>query len=702
MARPPFKKPNHELKLLEVPFRNGYNRAYLTHPKGDGPFPAVYYIQGYPCQSVNSHPKHPALQLTDALVDLGYAVFRIEKPGAGEHVNLQPCIEYSFDDEVENFQKGYQFLENLAEIDKDKIYLFGHSLGGNVAPILAQKEKPAGVIVFGTLTKPWEDYMLDMAQYSQTHFQDATEVALLIPTLKSAVDKLYVQQLSHEKLTDKEKQLLADWHDYTPDGRIFTRQVEFWQNLNQHNYVNEWSNVKVPVLAMYGEHDVHAIGSLDTELIARIVNQNTAGNGTFKLVKDTNHSFAKVASKEAEMKHIQNGTSGQVALTKFNPELPQIIHKWILSEKNKSKKLVYEEVISFPQSATSMSSMDVVVADFTGDGNDDMMVATEFGPNRLFVYENGSWKLGEKLPELKQYIAPYLGEDSEDIAVADFDKDGDLDVFFVSEDTSNHELLWNDGTGKFSAAKNQIPKTGNANAVLVYDFNQDGWEDILIGIRGQNELYINQKGTAFSRENTKYWPKNEDHTQDLILVDVNNDGNLDIVEGIENGGNNLFLNQNGTFVEASNQLDLPDNIETRKVIAVDFDKDGDQDLFYCNVGWNPAMNPQNQLLENDGKGHFKNITAKIPEDASTTLDAVFLDVNSDGILDMITTNFVNDTKAKVFLGTKNSTNLFEFNDAILPELSFYGGTSVVAINSENVGYLYFANFKSEDILLRKK
>jgi hypothetical protein len=275
-------------------------------------------------------------------------------------------------------------------------------------------------------------------------------------------------------------------------------------------------------------------------------------------------------------------------------------------------------------------------------------------------------------------------------------------VFFVSEDTKHHELLWNDGSGKFSIAKNQIPKTGNANAVLVYDFNQDGYDDILIGIRGQNELYINQKGTDFSLATSQFWLQNDDHTQDLLLVDVDADGDMDIVEGIENGGNNLYLNQNGKFVEASHQLDLPKDIETRKVIAVDFDQDGDQDLFYCNVGWNPAMNPQNQLLENDGKGHFKNITHKIPQDEATTLDAVFQDVNNDGVLDLITTNFVNDTKVKVFTATQNTTNLFEFNDKILPELSFYGGTSVVPINIENVGYLYFANFKSEDILLRKK
>ncbi|MEO0341035.1 MAG: alpha/beta fold hydrolase, partial [Bacteroidota bacterium] len=543
--RPPFKKPNHVQEALEVPFREGYVRAYLTYPQGEGSFPTIYYIQGYPCQSINSHPQHPTVQLTASLVDLGYAVFRIEKLGVGEFTNLSSCMDYSFDDEVENFKGGLAFLQKLKQVDASKIYLFGHSLGGNVAPILAKDAKLAGVMVFGTIVKPWEDYLLDMAYYSQTHAQDPLEVAANIPLLKAANRKLYREHLSHIQLTEEEKSLLSIWHDYNPEGMIFNRKIDFWKNFSSHNYFTEWAQVKVPVLALYGASDAHAIGPLDAELIAQTVNQHQENKATFQVIPNTNHLFANVPSKAQELKNINNGVSTQVAFTQFNLELPVLIDDWIKAKKKQGTKEKYELASrQFPKAATKMSSMDVLAADIDQDGQEDLIIATEFGPNQLFLYKNGKWEARE-LPQLKAYTPPYLGEDSEDIAIADFDKDGDLDLFFVSEDTKDHELLWNDGQGNFSFPDFQISKKGQANAVLVYDFNQDGWQDILIGIRGQNELYINQEGKGFIDETATYWIDNEDHTQDLILVDIDGDRDLDILEGIEEGNNNLYLNEKG-------------------------------------------------------------------------------------------------------------------------------------------------------------
>ena len=383
-----------------------------------------------------------------------------------------------------------------------------------------------------------------------------------------------------------------------------------------------------------------------------------------------------------------------------------ISHK-IYSQNTINKKFS-DASVNFPQNLTATSTMDVVSIDIDNDGDKDLILACEFCPNKIFFNKDGKFEQKLILPSLMEYKLPLKGEDSEDIAYADFDLDGDIDLFFVSEDTKNHELLMNNGNGTFVFHPNQISKIGKANAVLIYDFNQDNYPDILIGIKGRNELFINNKGKEFINETNKYWVENNDDTQDLILVDIDNDGDKDIVEGIEKGGNNIYVNANGKFIEETSKR-LPDmsQIETRKVIASDIDNDGDQDLYYCNVGWS-GKNAQNILLINNGNGYFTNNTENVfPIDQYTTLDAVFTDINNDGKLDLITTNGFNKdgTNFLTFMNTsKNGILQFKTNHKIFPKLSYSTGITIVVDTFNNNGKkgIYLGNFRGEDLLIYEK
>jgi len=359
----------------------------------------------------------------------------------------------------------------------------------------------------------------------------------------------------------------------------------------------------------------------------------------------------------------------------------------------------------FPRDQSGTSSMDVVAADLNGDGYEELIIATEFGPNLIFLNNGSSFEAGPALPEFASYQAPYLGEDSEDIALADFDQDGDPDLFFVSEDSKLHELLLNDGKGHFAKAPFQIPKTGDANAVVVYDFNQDGYPDVLIGHRGQNALHLNDTGKGFREATTTHWEINSDHTQDLILVDIDGDGDQDIVEAIESGGSNLYLNQNGQFQEASDRLPDLSAYEARKVIAVDVDQDGDQDLFFCHVGWQ-GTDPQNKMLLNDGSGHFTDVTSSaLPKDQSTTLDAAFTDLNGDGLLDMVTTCLGSSPNLQVFVQRPEKDGVsFIRDETLFAPMNYNNGVGVLFGDWFKTGkrQWYFANHQHLDEMMTEK
>ena len=155
---------------------------------------------------------------------------------------------------------------------------------------------------------------------------------------------------------------------------------------------------------------------------------------------------------------------------------------------------------NLPISATGINSMDVESADVDNDGDLDVIIAGEASRNLLF-FNDGQGVFTQDFSRLfpkKNPMSAFAGEDSEDIALADFDQDGDLDVLFVSEDTEFHELLINDGSGDFT----HIPynfESSKGNAVAVLDLNGDSFPDIIIGNTGQNEVYINNQNLTFTK-----------------------------------------------------------------------------------------------------------------------------------------------------------------------------------------------------------
>ena len=122
---------NYEYGEIKTSF--GYLRTLLSKPiNAKGKLPAILFIQGNMCESVIEVPeKDPYEQLCNEMTLQGYAVMRIDKPGAGDSEGkFTTCSQMSFNQEIEQFQIGLASLIKNNTIDSKKIYLFGHSMGG--------------------------------------------------------------------------------------------------------------------------------------------------------------------------------------------------------------------------------------------------------------------------------------------------------------------------------------------------------------------------------------------------------------------------------------------------------------------------------------------------------------------------------------------------------------------------------------------
>jgi hypothetical protein len=177
----------------------------------------------------------------------------------------------------------------------------------------------------------------------------------------------------------------------------------------------------------------------------------------------------------------------------------------------------------------------------------------------------------------------------------------------------------------------------------VGDVNGDGLEDIYIGgaTNHAGQLYLQQKDGKFIKQNEPVFQQFvEFEDVATLFFDCDNDGDLDLFVG--SGGNhapvstrqmqNRLYKNDGKGHFTIDTKSLPINAgNTSVVIANDFDGDGDLDLFVGskNVSSNYGETPKSYLLENDGKGNFKDITPPTISNVGMVSSAVWADVLGD-------------------------------------------------------------------------
>ena len=362
---------------------------------------------------------------------------------------------------------------------------------------------------------------------------------------------------------------------------------------------------------------------------------------------------------------------------------------------------------NLPDNGAKGPSMDVRAVDVDGDGDLDIVLANEFQPNTILLNDGNAVFTNGTVGSL-----PQPNHDSEDVAIADFNNDGHIDLVFCSEDDVNlggnnvHEYYWGNGMGMFTNANIQLPDS-EANAVIAADFNTDGFMDLIFGNNGTTGFLQNDGNGTFTSVNVASSIART--TQDLAIADVDGDGDNDLFEGNEDG-NILWINiGSGQYAdETAERLPQGLNIETRKVAFGDVDADGDVDIFLSNVEFITGKNRQNRLFLNDGNGFFTDATFdRLPIDFDHTIDAIFEDVDLDSDLDIVVCN-VFGAPIKIYVNDGNG--FFEnMTSDILGQNYYRDALGVIAADFNGDGFrdIYICdrnnpNNNNKDLLLLRE
>ncbi|MDD5276971.1 MAG: CRTAC1 family protein [Methylovulum sp.] len=290
-------------------------------------------------------------------------------------------------------------------------------------------------------------------------------------------------------------------------------------------------------------------------------------------------------------------------------------------------------------------------------------------------------------------LTPGKSKGAPGVAIFDFDKDGDLDMYVTNGPGRANSLYSNQtregGKTTFKDVSDQAGvalTTEDSTGVCFGDINNDGYQELyVLSNGGVNHLFLNKgDGTFTDISDASGTAAGGKHPSGCAMGDINNDGLLDIAVGnsydnwthrlpLQRFGyedlmekNQLFLNKgDDNFVDVSESSGIANNRSiTWGIGLVDYDNDGDVDLLTANdQGPKPPLKYGGQdegvirIYKNDGTGQFTDAT-EISGAASgfgAWMGISFGDINNDGYLDIFGTN-VGDYLARLM------TAMVGFND----------------------------------------
>lgn len=304
----------------------------ITVPVGNGPFPAVVLVHGSGPHGRDETlgPNKPFRDLAWGLASQGIAVLRYEKrtkEHAAKFVSVKESMTIK-EETIEDALAAVSMLRNTEEIDAEKIFVLGHSLGGMLIPRIGMLDPNiGGFIVMAGSTKPLEDVILMQISY----------IFSLDGTISES-EKAQLEEIKLQVARVKDPKLSA----MTPSTDLpLGIPPKYWLDLRDYNPPEVAKNLKQPILILHGKRDYQVTME---NFQGWKMSLSSRKNVKFKIYPKLNHLFIEGKGKSTPAEYQMAGHVAEIVINNIanwikssrhlhpTPDL-RFIHTWRIRSK---------------------------------------------------------------------------------------------------------------------------------------------------------------------------------------------------------------------------------------------------------------------------------------------------------------------------------------------------------------------------------
>ncbi|MEZ6092815.1 MAG: alpha/beta hydrolase [Pirellulaceae bacterium] len=273
----------------------------LTFPKANGPFPTIILVSGSGPQDRDEtlFNHKPFAVWADHLTNHGYAVFRYDERGVGKSTGKY--AEATTRDFANDVEQIVDHLKTIERVDAKRMSIMGHSEGGMVAPMVAEKRTDiAAIVLLAGPSVPGTQILVNqsraIAEASGVPVAIVDQQIELLQKVLSDEGFLPKSDSNSDSESFLEKIMDQIGEQISGDPTSLLRQQinTPWQSFFlKYDPSGPLRKIKIPVLALFGERDLQVTPSLNVDPMREAL--IAAGNKKFeiKVLPELNHLFQK-------------------------------------------------------------------------------------------------------------------------------------------------------------------------------------------------------------------------------------------------------------------------------------------------------------------------------------------------------------------------------------------------------------------------